>query len=205
MRQSYRLVTQPGTFFNQLQWSRNHWLIVATFLGLAVVETHVGSRQTSHRMMAELLASNLDISFGFAIGLLTATRLALLLVAAFFGAWAIWLVGGLFGQQSSRRVFFRRLAIVATVILAGYTLRHFTDWHVWADFTGWAITVWGVVLGYFAIREQFGLGRVEAMVMGAFALLAGMSSWQLTQDVVEQAVRTQLANRPAVSIQKDVR
>lgn len=205
MRQSFRLVTKPGTFFNQLQWSRNHWLIVATFLALAVVETHVGSRQNSHRMMAELVGYHTGLSFGVALSVLTAARLALLLVTAFVGSWIVWLVGGLFGQQSSRRVFFRRLAIVATVILAGYTLRHFTDVHPAADFIGWAISVWGAVLGYFAIREQFGLNRVEGLVMAGFALLAALTSWQITQDVVEQAVRAQLANRPSAIVKKDLR
>jgi hypothetical protein len=204
MKQTFRLLAKPGTFFNQLQWSRHHWLILATFLGLAVVETHVGSRHNSHRMMAELLGSQMGLSFGIAFALLTSARLVLLLVAAFVGSWTIWFVGSLFGQQSSRRVFFRRLAIVATVILAGFTLRHFTDLHVWAEYAGWAVSAWGVVLGYFALREQFGLNRIEAIVMGGFALLAAITSWQVTQDTVEQAVRSQLANRPSVSL-KDLR
>lgn len=202
MRQGLRIVTSPGTFFNQLQWSRNHWLILATFLTLAVVETHVGSSQNSHRMMADLLAGHMGLSFGVALALLTAARLTLLLVAATFGAWVIWLVGGLFGQQSSRRVLFRRLSIVATVILAGYTMRHFTDYHQYAGYAGWAVIVWGALLGFFALREQFGLSRFEAAVMGSFALLAAMTSWQVTQDVVEQAVRSQLAHRPAVTLKK---
>ena len=205
MKNGIRLVTRPGTFFNQLQWSRNHWLIVATFLALAVVETHVGSGQSSHRVMAELIAYQSGLSFGLALGLLTAARLAVLLITAFFGAWLVWLVGGLFGQQSSRRVFFRRLSIVATVILAGYTLRHFTDFSAWADFAGWAISVWGAILGYFAIREQFGLNRVEAVVMCGFTLLAALTSWQLTQDAVEQSVRTHLAHRPHSIVKKDLR
>lgn len=194
MRQGLRIVTRPSSFFGQLQWSRHHWLIITTFLALAVVETHVGSHQQSHRIIAELLAAQTGWSFSFALGLLTAARLTVLLLAASAGTWVLWWIGNLFGQRSSRRVFFRRLAIVATVVLAGYTLRYFTDVSPTLEYAGWAVCAWGILLGYYAFKEQFGLTRVEAIVMGTFALVAAISSWQLSQDFVEQSVRQHLAH-----------
>jgi hypothetical protein len=37
--------------------------------------------------------------------------------------------------------------------------------------------VWGLVLGYFALREQFSLSPVEAFAIGGFAVFLAVGAW----------------------------
>jgi hypothetical protein len=49
--------------------------------------------------------------------------------------------------------------------------------------------VWGLVLGYFALREQFELNHLETVVLGLFALLLVTSSWHFSNHVLERVAR----------------
>ena len=192
MKQAIRLLVKPGAFFNQLQWSAHHWIILVTFLGLAVVETQVGTQANLYNVYANVLQSHLGVDIKSALWIITFAKLIILMAGAYAISTVVWFVGALFGRASSQRVLFRRLAVVFTVFLAGYTASHLAFSFVTLFFYGW-----GIVLGYFAIREQFELNHLETVVVGLFALFLVTSSWQFTNNIFETvAVKSQLAVKP---------
>lgn len=193
MRQGMRLLTKPATFFNQLQWSTHHWIILVAFLGLATIETQVGRNQALYQAWALLLERRLGLSLDAALWVVTAFRLAILIAGSVAVSTVIWFVGHLFGRRTSKRVLFRRLAVVFTVLLAGYTASHLTGAYPALAFVSLVMYLWGLVLGYFAIREQFALNHLETVVVGLFALLLVSSSWHFSNHVIEKAARGQVA------------
>jgi len=193
VRQGFRLLARPGEFFNQLQWSTRHWVILSAFLGLAAIEAHVGRQQELYRAFATLLQSRAGLGLDTALWIVTAIRLATLVAGAWAVSSVIWLVGNFFGRRTSHRVLFRRLAVVFTVFLAGYTAQHFADAIPALAVVQIAMYLWAVVLGYFAIREQFALNHLETVVVGLFAVLLVTSTWHFTNHVAESAARTEMA------------
>lgn len=200
MKQGVRLLVKPGTFFNQLQFSTHHWIILVAFMILASVETHLGKQHYFYQVFADAAVAKFGISWSQAIWLVTSLKLAFMLVATFGLATFIWLVGNIFGRRTSKRVLFRRLAVVFTVMLAGYTTQHLAGSSETYGLLSLGFYAWGLILGFFAIREQFALNYVEALVLGTFALLVVVSSWHFSNHVMETAARTQileLAKKPA--------
>lgn len=207
MKQGLRIFVKPGTFFNQLQWSSRHWIILVSFLSLAVVETLVGKHQAVYDALANSLHRSYGLSWNQALWVLLATKLTVLLVGAFAVAWVIWVVGNLFGQKSSRRVLFRRLAVVFTVLLAAYTAQHLAAVNPWFGILSAGLYFWGLFLGYLALREQFSLTHLETAVVGVFALLLVTSAWHYSHHMLEAVLGAegQVASRPALGNDAEVR
>ena len=189
MKQGLRLVVRPGAFFNQLQWSTHHWLIMLAFLVIASIETHVGRQHLYFQVYAEMLTARFGLSYNMAIWVVTSVKMALMVAGTFALATAIWIVGNIFGRRTSKRVLFRRMAVVFTVLLAGYTANHLVNVYPVASIASIALYLWGVVLGYFAIREQFALNHVETIVIGAFALLMVSTSWHYSNQYMETTAK----------------
>lgn len=129
MKQIFRLVTQPGLFFNQLQWSSHHWFVIIAFLGLALIETHVGRTQNDFFQLAMWIHKSWGMNFNYSLWMVLALRLAFIALGAYAVTTAVWVVGNVFGQKTSRRVLARRLAVVFSVGLAAYTAQYFVDSH----------------------------------------------------------------------------
>lgn len=203
MRQGIRLLVKPGTFFNQLQWSTHHWFILISFLMIASIETHVGKQHYFYQVFADVVSARFGISWAQAIWVVTSLKLAFMLAGSFLLASFIWMVGNIFGRRTSKRVLFRRLSVVFTVLLAGYTLEHLGTTHPDLNLVALALYGWGAALGYFALREQFALNHLETAVLGAFAMLTVVSSWHFANHAMETAARAQmgsLAKRPAIEL-----
>lgn len=192
MKQSLRLVTRPKTFFSQLQWSSQHWGILAAFLILAGIETHTGSQQIVNTQFAQLLELKLGVSSDVAVWLFTAVRLSLVIAGAFLVSFSVWFVGNLFGRRTSQRVLFRRLAVVFTVLLASYTLNHVSYLNPSLLYISWALGLWGAMLGYYAIKEQFGLAYSEAALIGIFGAIMAVSTWHYSNQFVQKTLHKQI-------------
>jgi len=189
LKQGIRLFLNPASFFGQLQFSRHHWILLLAFLGVAAVETQVGRQHALYEMYANTLVNRAGMSWNAAIWTVTAAKLVVMLFGAIMLSSFIWMVGNLFGRKTSKRVLFRRLAVVFTVFLAGYTANHLADTMPWLALGSILFYVWGLVLGYFAIREQFELNHLETMVLGLFALLLVTSTWHFSNHVLEIVAR----------------
>jgi hypothetical protein len=192
VRQGLRLLVKPGTFFNQLQWSSHHWIILFLFLAVAAAETHIGKSQAIFQIFSDSLAAKSGLSIEMATWLVIAMKLSATLLASFILATVTWFLGSLFGRRTSKRVLFRRLSVVFTVFLAAYTLQQLALKQSHIDYIIAGFYVWGVVLGYFAIREQFALTHIETMVIGLFALMMLVTSFHFANHVLEKAARQEL-------------
>ena len=199
MKQGIRFFVRPGTFINQLQWSTHHWVILTSFLIISAIETHVGRSHAYYQVFADYLSLRAGIGWDFSLWIVTFLKLSFMLVGTFVLASCIWFVGNLFGRRTSKRVLFRRLAIVVTVLLGAYTAQHFVEPFPILAIASPALYLWALVLAYFALREQFALNHVETLVMGLFALLLVSSSWHFVNHVMESAARgalVELAKKP---------
>ena len=192
MKQGFRFFLRPWTFFNQLQWSTHHWFILLGFLVIAAVETQVGKHHRLYITLAGLLQHRFGIGLDFALWMVTAVKLFCLLAGAYFVSHLVWLVGNMVGTKNSKRVLFRRLAVVFTVLLAGYTAQYFAPTFPIASFVSVVLFIWGLGLGYFAIREQFGLSNLETLVVGFFALLLISSSWHYSNHFMASVASSEI-------------
>lgn len=192
VKQGFRFLLRPQLFFNQLQWSSNHWLIILSFLVLATVETQVSRHHALYPAFAHLLEVKWGIGASLALWLVMAAKLALLLLGSYLIVLAIYFVGGLVGRASSRRVFLRRLAVVFTVVLCGFTVQHFGDTTPWLWPAAIALYAWGALLGFFAMREQFELNVIEAAFLSIFSFFLVGTTWQVTQKLFENAVESEM-------------
>lgn len=186
MKQTVRLFVKPGTFFGQLQWSTHHWLILVGFFIASAVETQLGSAQSLYRWYASFLNIRFGMELGTALWVITFLRLSFLLVAAWLATQAIWIFGTLLGEHTSRRVLFRRMAVVFTILLSGYTAQHLSGQFEFAAVTAIILYVWGVSLGYFALSEQFRMGRLQTLATLLFAGLVISQGWRYS-DVLLRA------------------
>jgi hypothetical protein len=192
LKQGIRFIIRPKTFFNQLQWSTHHWVIMVSFLALAAIETQVGRQHQLYQNLALFLQYRWGVGFSIALWMVMAARLAVMVTGAFVMTSVIHIVGTIVGRGSSRRVLSRRLAVVFTVFLAGYTLQHLADKTQPLMFVAMAFYLWGAVLGYLALREQFNMSRLETTIVAIFAMLLVTVSWQFSNHVFEVAMRNQL-------------
>lgn len=200
MKQGMRLFVQPGTFFNQLQWSKHHWYILFAFLFISAIEAHVGKQHSLYQVYANFLAQNLGLGFDIALWTVVASKLVLMLIGAFVTASLIWFVGNLIGAKNSRRVLFRRLAIVFTVGITAYTTKHLEPLFPWMGTASFFLYFWALLLGYFALREQFVLTHLETAFVAAFSILLVISSWHYSNHLFERAARhtlQEIAFKPA--------
>ena len=200
MNQGLRLITKPRTFFNQLQWSPNHWLILLAFLTLASIETQTGSHVGLYQKYATLITAHFNVTLNTAVWIIAVAKLVVMIWGAFSLASILFLVGNLFGRQTSRRVFFRRSAVVFTVLLAAYTASHNVEALPVLAVVSVALYAWSMVLGYFALREQFELTHVETVVLGSFALLLVVTSFHFTDHVLEAAANVAMAETSAPAV-----
>ena len=159
MKQGARLFLKPQEFFNQLQWSTHHWLILLTFLVVSGVEAHLGTQSALYRWLAQSLTTQTGISLELTLWLVVSAKLAVILTASYFSAYFIWIIGSIIGEKNSQRVLFRRLAVVFTVTLAAYTSQYLRPLYPWMETLSFFLYTWGLLLGYFAIREQFALSH----------------------------------------------
>ncbi len=188
MKQFLRLVTSPGLFFNQLQWSSHHWFVIIAFLGLALIETHVGRAQNEFFQLAMWIHKSWSLNFNHALWVVLAMRLCFIALGAYAVTTSVWLVGNVFGQKTSRRVLARRLAVVFSVALAAYTAQYFVDSHPMFGVASLFLYVWSLLLGYFAIRENFSLTHLESVVVGLFAILMVTTTWHYAHHVLSNKV-----------------
>ncbi len=194
MKQGFRLLVKPGAFFNQLQWSSHHWLILIGFFIASAVETQLGSAGSLYQWYANFLTYRFGLSLGAALWVVTFARLSFLLAAAWLVTGAIWTFGTLVGEHTSRRVLFRRLAVVFTILLAAYTAQHLSIQYEFAALTSLVLYAWGIALGYFAISEQFRVGRMATLAIFLFGGIIVMQGWKFSASVLRvQAVETQSA------------
>ena len=193
MKQGARLFFKPQQFFNQLQWSTHHWLILLSFFVITGVESHLGSQSALYRWFANSLTEQTGISTEITLWFVVSFKLAVIGLASYITAFLIWIIGSLIGEKSSQRVLFRRLAVVFTVVLSAYTAQHLKNLYPWMETLSFFLYTWGLLLGYFAIREQFNLSHFETSVVGVFAIVLVVFSWLGTNRVmVETANKYQV-------------
>jgi hypothetical protein len=192
MKQGVRLLLKPKSFFNQLQWSSNHWAILLLFLVLATIETQVGRTHVLYNTLALYLNQRAGINYNLALWMILAAKLALFLAGAFLLTTVIYLVGSLVGSANSHRVLSRRLAIVFTVLLSGFTVQHLVPSYPELYYVSMGLYGWGLMLGFIAIKEQFHLGYFSAAIIAAFAFLMVTTSWNYSNQVFEASVKTKL-------------
>jgi len=189
VRQSARLFLKPQQFFNQLQWSTHHWLILLAFLVITGVEAHLGNQRALYHWMAQNLTQQTGVSFDITLWFIVSAKLLVIFLASYLSATLIWLIGSVIGERNSHRVLFRRLAVVFTVILSAYTAQHLIHLYPWMETLSYFLYVWGLLLGYFAIREQFNLTHFETSVVGVFAIILVVSSWMGTNRLMVEAAQ----------------
>lgn len=185
MKQTFRLLVRPGQFINQLQWSTHHGLLILAFALVALVETQVGRQQALFQALADAVEHSTGLSPLWSTGIVAAARLVLLLTGAFLVAQLAWFVGNFFGRRSSRRVLFRRLSVVFTVLLAGYVAQQLMGADPRWVFVVIGAYLWSAILAYYAFREQFALSHIETMVVGALCLLAIATGWHYSRQATD--------------------
>lgn len=176
MKQLIRFFTNPAAFVNQLQWSRNHAWILLTFLGLAVIESQIGTGKVLNAQLSWLLAKETQLARDQALFLVMAGRIAALFVGGMVITQSFWLIGSRLGRATSKRVLQRRMSIVYTFLLASYILTTVLspDNQIWAAL----VFGWGLILAYVTFREHFAVDRFAAIVLGLVAVGAIVVSWQ---------------------------
>ena len=192
MKQGMRILVSPGAFFNQLQWSRHHWFNLLAFLFVSAVEAHVGRQHALYQVYATFLSQNIGLNFDIALWLVVASKLFFMLAGSLIAATSIWFVGNMVGEKNSRRVLFRRLSVVFTVLLTAYTAHHLENLYEWMGTLSIFLYFWSALLGYFAIREQFLLTHIETAFVGGFAVLLVLSSWHLSNRFFETTAKKTL-------------
>jgi len=183
------MFVRPKEFVNQLQWSTHHWMILFTFLVVTAVEAHVGRQHALYELYSSVITEYAGIPFEVSLWLVVAMKIGVLLVGSYLIAQLVWTVGSFFGSKNSKRVLFRRLAVVFTMVMAGYTANHLESAFSWMGTASFFLYFWGVLLGYFAIREQFSLSHVETTVVGLFTALLVLSTWHFSHLYMEQFAR----------------
>ncbi len=201
MKQGIRFFVRPKEFVNQLQWSTHHWMILFTFLVVTAVEAHVGRQHSLYEIYSRVISQTTGFNYDLILWVVVAAKLLFMLVGSYLVAQLIWTVGSFFGSKNSKRVLFRRLAVVFTMILAGYTANHLQDAFLWMGTASFFLYFWGILLGYFAIREQFSLTHVETAVVGLFAVLLVVSTWHFAHSYMEDFAKqhmTELSQKSRV-------
>lgn len=205
MRQGVRFFVRPNAFVNQLQWSSHHTWLLFAFLLVAGVEAHVGRNHGLIAHFAEALAFRLGVTEEIALWLMISAKLTFTLVAAFLITVAVWLVGSFVGHSSSQRVLFRRLSVVFTLVLTGYTASHLTHVYPWMETASLFIYFWAALLGFFSLREQFRIGYLETLFVGGFTVLALLSTWHFSNRYIEKnanVISHQIAYQPLPFLNK---
>jgi len=199
VRQGVRFFVKPNAFVNQLQWSSHHtWLLLA-FLMVAGVEAHVGRHHVVLEAFGEALSFRLGVSKEIGTWLIVSLKLACTLIGASLISLGVWFVGSFLGHSSSQRVLFRRLSVVFTLFLTAYTSTHLTHLYPWMETASLFIFFWAALLGFFSLREQFGLGFIETAFVGGFAVLLVMTTWHYSNTFLEthaKSISQQIAYRP---------
>jgi len=192
MRNPLRYVFKPHLFFNQLQFSQNHSAILLVFLFLSTLETHLGRHTGVYQFYAQFLQWNYNLNFNLALWLVTFTKLFLMVAGASAFTWLLWTIGQFLGYRSSRRVLFRRIAVVLTLFLAGHILDLFV--YTWAPLAlaSLGFFLWGGASLFFAIREQFGIQSLQTLVVTLLIAIFIFGGWNQSQDFFATTGRTKL-------------
>ncbi len=197
MKQTLRFLLNPRVFFNQLQWSRAHWFIFGGFALMAFIETQTGTPHAFYSVGAQWLAKFWGWNFLESIWVLTVIKLVGMTTGVYFLSHIVWHVGGLFGQQGSRRVLFRRLTVVLTVMLLGFSIRNMGAPHSNWTLLSSGLLVWACFLGFYAIQEQFNLGAFETVVVAAAVALALAFTVRVSEDVIVEVAQANGLKVPA--------
>lgn len=177
-RTSKRLITTPGTFFSQLQWSQHHSAIVAGFLLVALVETLVGNPGVWFEYYVSLARAYFHVPADLALWAVAFAKLIVLWLGVYAITSAVWLVGSLIGERGSHRVLLRRLTVVFTTLLLARTVEHLSAHYPQLFYLALALYGWGLLLGFHALREQFVLSTVETFMVTIFTASVVYASFQ---------------------------
>lgn len=204
VKQISRFFLRPNVFFNQLQWSNLHWGIIVAFAVMATLETHVGRYSDYYLALSSLLNDWAGLSLAQAVWVITAGKLVATFAGAYLVSTLVWIVGSVLGRSGSKRVLFRRLAVVFTVLMLGQTLGHLSAVNGWYAFAALAAYAWGGLLGYFAVREQFSLSHLETIIVTALVALVlsttihfSSHALMLAADSREDRTAPALSHRPS--------
>ena len=208
MKQAIRLMTHPKIFFNQLQWSKNHLAILFSFLVITIIQTEVGKDLQLYSALIQPLMGQLNLSEEIATWLVTLLRI-FLMIASFIGVVeSLWLIGTLFTkqdpkhlsiQQNSKRVFYRRTAIVATIFLAGHTAHTLLYVHQGFGLIGILFYVWSMRLGYYAMQEQFHLKMKQLFLLALISLVIFLNSAYLSRTALNYLVSNVIVSTQSTS------
>ncbi len=186
MKQLFRLFLRPATFVNQLQWSTHHGLILLAFLGVAALESQVGTGRALNEQLAWLLQRWTPIQRDHALVVVTAGRILFLFFGTLSLSETIWWIGEKLGRSTSKRVLNRRMAVVFTVMLASYALLVATEPS--QQWFGALLFMWGLTLCFWTLKEQFSLSALSAGVLGIVAAVVIVATWQVSDRFVQKAV-----------------
>jgi len=197
LKQVIRFFIRPATFINQLQWSRHHGMILLAFLGIALLESQIGVGRALNLQLSWLLAEGSGLDRDQALFLVMLGRMAFLLAAVFCASEAIWWLVARFGFQTSKRVLYRRLAVVSTMVLASYAM--FASIEPGAQLMGALFFGWGLILSYLTFREQYQFSQVTSLVLGILAVGAVEFTWQYSDQFVQNTASSQIAQHQQVA------
>jgi len=199
VRQGVRFFVKPGAFVNQLQWSSHHTWILVLFTAVAALEAHIGRNQAVIEQLGSALAYRMGVSREMGVWLMVSLKLICTLTIAYLISAAIWFVGSFLGRSSSQRVLFRRLSVVFTLALITHTSQHLVQFYPWMETAGLFTGIWAILLGFFALKEQFGIGFLETLFIGGFTALLITSSWHYSNRFLERnahSISQEIAYRP---------
>lgn len=201
MKQGIRFFLKPSSFVTQLQWSSHHPWILAVFFLSALVETQLGPQGPVYAKLAVIFARDAALPLGLSIWILTFIKLAFLGVGAWFLTETIFFLGSLFGQPTSRRVLFRRLAIVFSLILLGQSALGLSESLPYAALLAGGFWIWALLLGFYTLREGFRLNGYEASAVGIFVLFLALGVWNFMSLSLQRVARA-AGPTPTVQIAK---
>ncbi len=195
MKQAIRLFLYPRIFFNQLQWSKNHVAILFSFLVITLIETQVSKDLMLYAGLVSPLVTQWHLSEDSAIWAITALRTALMVASFISLVESLWFIGSLLGkevsrsqQKNSKRVFYRRMAVVSTIFLAGHTAYSLLYVHTTFCVIGILLYLWSLRLGYFAMQEQFQLHFKQLLVLGVVSMVIFLNSVYMVRSALQYII-----------------
>jgi hypothetical protein len=201
MNQIIRFFVSPKVFFNQLQYSTRHYLILFVFLVLAGIETFSGQNSQLYLVLSNLLQRKYHLSLEQALWTITFTKLLAMISGAYVISMGLWFLGKILGISSSQRVLARRLSVVFTVFISAYTLNNFFGQMHSISYIVTGIYIWGMILTYYAVREQFHLNHIETTLACVITLLLTVSVWHFSGHAFKQIAQKEYS-QSSVAVHK---
>jgi len=191
MKQTSRFFLAPTTFINQLQWSRHHWFLILAFGIALMAETYFGRYGEWFAHYGNIFQYEFGIGESGAIALLTALKLTFMIAGLYLLTTILWFVGNFIGStETSKRVLFRRLAVVATVFTLGYTAGHLVTEIPEMAYAALGMYIWGGYIAFIAYQEQFNLSLVEAALFCVLSIVMVKATWVYSQQQITQVAKS---------------